>query len=150
MKKHLLFLAALVLGLGQLFADEVTFSMQELRASLPSGNTKVAVPYTWKVSPYHVTATIAKQDGTEGELSISNTTNLKGYTITVAVAGEGKLNKVTFTTSNATTIGNLTASTGTYTSGAWVPAEGTTLHHDQQLPTFKVCRDLHSRRQLHT
>ncbi len=126
MKKHLLFLATLVLGLGQLFADDVTFSLADLRVSLPSGNTKVAVPYTWKVSPYHVTATIAKQDGTEGELSISNTTNLKGYTITVAVAGEGKLNKVTFTTSNATTIGNLTASTGTYTSGAWEPAEGTT------------------------
>lgn len=125
MKKHFLFLATLVLGLGQLFADEVTFSLAELRATIPSGNTKVAVPYTWKVSPYHVTATIAKQDGTEGELSIANSTNFKNYTITVTVAGEGTLNKVTFSgTTNQ--LGNATANTGTYASGTWAPAEGTT------------------------
>ncbi|MBR4186918.1 MAG: Ig-like domain-containing protein [Bacteroidaceae bacterium] len=125
MKKHFLFLATLVLGLGQLFADGVTFSLAELRATLPSGNTKVAVPYTWKVSPYHVTATIAKQDGTEGELSIANSTNFKNYTITVTVAGEGKLNGVTFT-GTTSYLGNATASTGTYASGTWAPAEGTT------------------------
>ena len=70
MKKHFLFLASLVLGLGQLFADEVTFSIADLRASLPSGNTSVEVPYTWKLSPYHVSDTIAKKDGTTGTLGI--------------------------------------------------------------------------------
>ena len=124
MKKHLLFLATLVLGLGQLFADNVTFSLAELRATLPSSNTKVAVPYTWKVSPYHVTATIAKQDGTEGVLSIAQTTNFKNYTITVAVAGEGKLNKVTFS-GTTSKFGNATASIGTYASGTWTAEEGT-------------------------
>lgn len=124
MKKHFLFLASLVLGLGQLFADNVTFSLAELRATLPSSNTKVAVPYTWKVSPYHVTATIAKQDGTEGVLSIAQTTNFKNYTITVAVAGEGKLNKVTFS-GTTSKFGNATASIGTYASGTWTAEEGT-------------------------
>ena len=66
MKKHLLILASLVLGIGQLFADNVTFSVSELKSTLPSSNTNIATPYAWKVSPYHVTATIAKQDGSEG------------------------------------------------------------------------------------
>ena len=66
MKKHFLFLATLVFGLGQLFADNVTFDVSDLRASLPEGNTNIALPYAWKTSPYHVTATIEKTDGTTG------------------------------------------------------------------------------------
>ena len=125
MKKHFLFLATLVLGLGQLFADEVTFSIADLRASLPSGNTSVEVPYTWKLSPYHVSVTIAKKDGTTGSLSIANPTTLTNYTITVQAQGEGTLNSIKFTTNPTSQAANLTASTGTFASGTWTP-EGTT------------------------
>jgi len=37
MKKFFLFLATLMLGFGQLFADEVTFSVSDLMATLPEG-----------------------------------------------------------------------------------------------------------------
>ena len=123
MKKHFLFLASLVLGLGQVFADQVTFSLADLRASLPSGNTNVEVPYTWKVSPYHVSVTIAKKDGSTGTLGITNTTTLTNYTLTVNIAGEGTLDGITV--SAATGVNALEASTGTYASGTWTPAEGT-------------------------
>ena len=126
MKKHLLILASLVLGLGQVFADQVTFSLADLRASLPSGNTNVEVPYTWKVSPYHVTVTIAKKDGTTGTLGIADPTTLTNYTLTVKVAGAGKLNGITVTTNPASQSANVTASTGTYASGSWTPEGSTT------------------------
>ena len=62
MKKHLLFLAALVLGLGQLFADEVTFSMQELRAShyhflLRQFNRQRILPDELRFTPQEITLT---------------------------------------------------------------------------------------------
>ena len=126
MKKHLLILASLVLGLGQAFADQVTFSLADLRASLPSGNTNVEVPYTWKVSPYHVTVTIAKKDGTTGTLGIADPTTLTNYTLTVKVAGAGKLNGITVTTNPPSQSANVTASTGTYASGSWTPEGSTT------------------------
>ena len=126
MKKHLLILASLVLGLGQVFADQVTFSLADLRASLPSGNTNVEVPYTWKVSPYHVTVTIAKKDGTTGTLGIADPTTLTNYTLTVKVAGAGTLNGITVTTNPASQSANVTASTGTYASGSWTPEGSTT------------------------
>ncbi len=126
MKKHLLILASLVLGLGQVFADQVTFSLADLRASLPSGNTNVEVPYTWKVSPYHVTVTIAKKDGTTGTLGIADPTTLTNYTLTVKVAGAGKLNGITVTTNPPSQSANVTASTGTYASGSWTPEGSTT------------------------
>lgn len=126
MKKHLLILASLVLGLGQVFADQVTFSLADLRASLPSGNTNVEVPYTWKVSPYHVTVTIAKKDGTTGTLGIADPTTLTNYTLTVKVAGAGTLNGITVTTNPAGQSANVTASTGTYASGSWTPEGSTT------------------------
>lgn len=128
MKKHLLILASLVFGIGQLFAetDPVTFSFSELNASLPQGGKKVNVPYTWTVSPGHVSATIAKLDGTGGPMNIATNQNLKGYTLTVTVAGEGKLNNVKFTGIEKT-IGNVKANTGTYTtsgtSGTWETSE---------------------------
>ena len=129
MKKHLLILASLVFGIGQLFAETapVTFSFSELNASLPQGGKKVNVPYTWTVSPGHVSATIAKQDGTEGTMNIAAKQNLKGYTLTVTVAGEkGELNEVIFTGIEKT-IGNVTVNTGRYTtsgtSGTWETSE---------------------------
>ena len=130
MKKHLLILASLVFGIGQLFAetDPVTFSFSELNASLPQGGKMVNVPYTWTVSPGHVSATIAKLDGTEGTLRIATRTNLKGHTLTVTVAGEkGELKEVKFTGTSAT-FGNVTVNPGTYTSasGTWETSkEGT-------------------------
>ena len=124
MKKHFLFLASLVLGFGQLFADQVTFSLADLRATLPSGNTNVEVPYTWKVSPYHVSVTIAKKDGSTGTLAIANTTTLSNYTLTVNIAGEGSLDGATITTNPASQAANVTASNGSYENGTWAPAEG--------------------------
>ncbi len=126
MKKHFLFLATLVLGLGQLFADEVTFSVSDLKASLPSDNTNIALPYAWKTSPYHVTATIEKTDGTSATLGVSTVIALNAnYKVTVSVAGAGTLNSVKFTTDPATQNANATASAGTFASGTWTP-EGTT------------------------
>ena len=121
MKKFFLFLTLLMLSVVQLMADNVTFSVSDLKASLPSDNTNIAIPYSWKTSPYHVTATIAKQDGSSGTLSVGNTLDLKGYTVTVSIAGAGTLNGVSFTTSPATQKSNATANTGTFENGAWTP-----------------------------
>lgn len=126
MKKHLLFLAALVLGLGQVYADEVTFSVSDLKASLPASNTNIAVPYAWKTSPYHVTATIEKVDGTTGTLGVSTVIPLNAnHKVTVSVAGAGTLNSIKFTTNPTSQSANATASTGTFASGTWTP-EGAT------------------------
>ena len=126
MKKHFLFLATLVLGLGQLFADEVTFSVSDLKASLPSDNTNIALPYAWKTSPYHVTATIEKTDGTSATLGVSTVIALNAnYKVTVSVAGAGTLNSIKFTTNPTSQNANATASTGTFASGTWTP-EGAT------------------------
>jgi len=122
MKKFFLFLATLMLGFGQLFADEVTFSVSDLKATLPASNTNISLPYKWKTSPYHVTATIAKTDGTEATLGVSTVIALDAnYQITVAVAGAGSLNSVKFTTNPATQKANATASKGTFASGTWTP-----------------------------
>ncbi len=124
MKKFFLLLTTLVLGFGQLFADEVSFAASDLRATLPSTNTNVSLPYTWKVSPYHVTATIAKTDGTSGTLGVSTVIALDAnYQITVAVAGTGSVNSVRFTTNPPNQNANATASTGTFESGTWTPGQ---------------------------
>ncbi|MBR4130771.1 MAG: Ig-like domain-containing protein [Bacteroidaceae bacterium] len=125
MKKLFLFLAALTLGFGQLMAEEVTFSVSALKATLPSDNTNIAIPYTWDGAPAPVTVTLAK----EGTTTQSVGTQIQlatGYTITVATTGT--LNSVAFATSG--NANKLTAESGTYTgsgkSGTWTPAEGTT------------------------
>ena len=125
MKKHFLFLATLVLGLGQLFADEATFNVSDLKATLPSDNSKIEIPYTWKVAPYHVSVNIAKKDGTEASLAVGSTINLtSAYQFTVSVAGEGVISGIKITTNPATQTGNATASVGNYESGKWTPAIG--------------------------
>ena len=123
MKKFFLLLTTLVLGFGQLFADEVTFSASELRESLlPSGNTSIAIPYTWKVSPYHVSVNIAKQNATEASLGVGNTINMNNtFQFTVSISGAGTLNSIKISTTPNTHVGNATASTGTYSSGTWAP-----------------------------
>ena len=127
MKKLFLFLAALALGFGQLMAEEVTFSVSELKATLPSNNTNIAIPYTWDGAPAPVTVTIAKKDGTEATLGVSTVIALtNAYEVTVSLVGNGSLNLVKFVTNPATQAANATASTGTFASGTWTPAEGTT------------------------
>ena len=122
MKKHFLFLASLVLGLGQLFADEVTFSVSDLKATLPASNTNIETPYAWKTSPYHVTATIERVDGTTGTLGVSTVIPLsKDHKITISVAGEGKLNSIKITTNPANQYNNARASTGEFSRGQWTP-----------------------------
>ena len=120
MKKHFLLLASLVFGIGQLFADNVTFSASDLRATLPSGNTNIAIPYTWKTSPYHVSVDIAKQDGSEATLAVGSTINMNNaYQFTVSIGGAGTLNSIKISTNPSSQTSNVIASTGSYSSGTW-------------------------------
>ena len=126
MKKFFLLLTTLVLGFGQLFADEVTFSASDLKATLPSDNSNIAIPYTWKLAPYHVSVNIAKQDGTEASIGVGSTINMNNtYQFTVSVAGAGTLNGIKITTNPTSQAANVTVNTGTYTSPNWTP-EGET------------------------
>lgn len=130
MKKHLLILASLVFGIGQLFADDVTFSVANLKNALGStngSNPQISIPYTWKEAPYHVTVDIAKQDGTSGaNLTVSNLIGLDAtYQMTVSVAGAGTLEGITLTTNPTGQKANATADKGTYSNGTWTPGEAT-------------------------
>lgn len=126
MKKHLLILASLVFGIGQLFAEEAIFNASDLRATLPSGSTKIDVPYTWKHSDGHVTIDIAKKDGTTGSPAVSNVIGLDAtYQMTVSVAGAGTLNEITFTTNPTAQKANAETKTGTYSNGTWTPGDKT-------------------------
>ena len=120
MKKHFLFLVALVLGLGQLYADQVAFKASDLATI----TTEVTLPYTWKTeSSSHVSVTL----GGTGNLAVASPLNLNnGNSITVSVGGAGTVNVVTLSGSGA---GNISANTGTYTpgtnSGTWAPGDAT-------------------------
>ena len=128
MKKHLLILASLVLGFGQLFADDVTFSVGDLKATLPSNNTNIAIPYTWDGAPAPVTVTIAKQDASTASLGVSTVIALtNAYEVTVSLVGNGTLNSIKFTTNPASQTANVTASTGSYASSTWTPGEDETV-----------------------
>ena len=59
-KRFISMLALLITAATGAWADEVTFSASDLKATLPSGNTNIAVPYEWKESSDQVTVTIAK------------------------------------------------------------------------------------------
>ena len=130
MKKHFLLLASLVLGLGQLFADEVTFDASVLWQSLGGSGTQaqeVTTPYTWKASPYYVTVTF---DGS-GTQTV-NTTNVpvakeKSFTVVGATTGT-TISKVTFTLNKSGQKNNASVETGTYDGNTltWTPEEGTT------------------------
>ena len=131
MKKHLLILASLVFGIGQLFAetDPVTFSFAKLKDALGStngsANPQISIPYTWKEAPYHVTATIDKKiESAQNPMTVSATQTFTNYTLTVTVAGAGKLKTITFNAPTGKT--NLNASTGTYDNGTWTSEGNTT------------------------
>ena len=122
MKKHFLFLASLVLGLGQLFAEEVTFSVSDLKASLSGSNTNIDLPYEWNGAPAPVTVTIARQDDLEGLIGVSTVIPLsKDHKITVAASGTVTLNSIKISTNPANQYNNATASTGEFSKGQWTP-----------------------------
>ena len=132
MKKHLLILASLVLGFGQLFADEVTFDASVLWQKLGGTGSQAqttTTPYTWKASPYYVEVTF---DG-EGSQKV-NTASIpfsreKSFTVAAATTGT-TITKVIFTVTKSAQCSNVGAPSGTYsasnTTGTWTPEEGTT------------------------
>ena len=134
MKKHLLILASLVFGIGQLFADEATFDASALWKKL--GGTgiqaqQVTTPYTWEESPGYVKITF---DG-EGTQTV-NTTYIpfsKGKSFTVAGTTTGTtISKITFTTQQKVQASFVGAASGIYSAdtgtgiGTWTPEDGTT------------------------
>ena len=120
MKKHLLIFASFVLGFGQLFADEVTFKVSDLKASLPANNTNIDLPYTWDGAPAPVTVTIARQDELEGSIGVSTVIPLSKYhKIIVAASGAATLNSIKISTDPANQNGNAEASTGEFYKGKW-------------------------------
>lgn len=124
--KLLLLLALLLTAATGAWADEVTFSVGELKNSLPSGNTTIEIPYEWTVSSQQPKVTIARQDGMPGNLSVSTLLPLgKDHTITVSVPTGGSIDGVTFTTNPANQAQNISASTGSCSKkGIWSPGEG--------------------------
>ena len=137
MKKHLLILASLVLGLGQLMAETATFEISDLKTQLGL-TAKVDLPYAWKKSP--VTVTLAKEGVTSLNITSPTTTLSAGYTITVS--GVGSFNYVRFYTEdneNRDKIAPVAGTSGTYgTNGKWTPAEG----DESQTVTFTTSGDV--------
>lgn len=124
-QKVLTLLVLLITAATGAWADEVTFSVGELKNSLPSGNTSVEIPYEWTVSSQQPKVTIAMKDGTTGTLSVSQVLSLNAnYTMTVSVPTGGSIDGITITTNPASQAGNISASTGTYSDRTWTPGEG--------------------------
>lgn len=132
MKKHLLILASLVFGIGQLFADEAIFDASVLWKKLggTGGNPQVVTtPYTWEESPGYVKITF----DSEGTQNV-NTAVIpfgKGVSFTVAGTTTGtKISKITFTLVSSGQRNNVSAASGTYSAsgitGTWIPEDGTT------------------------
>lgn len=131
MKKHLLILASLVFGIGQLFADEAIFDASVLWKKLGGtgeNSQTVTTPYTWEESPGYVKITF---DG-EGTQNV-NTGVIpfnKGVSFTVAGTSTGTtISKITFTLStNDGKRNNVSAASGTYSAsgitGTWIPEGG--------------------------
>ena len=134
MKKHLLILASLVFGIGQLFADEAIFDASVLWKKLGGTGIKaqtVTTPYTWEESPGYVKITF---DG-EGTQTV-NTTYIpfsKGKSFTVAGTTTGTtISKITFTINQKIQADFVGAASGIYSAdtdtgiGTWIPEDGTT------------------------
>ena len=124
--KLLLLLALLITAATGAWADEVTFSVAELKNSLPSGNTNLDIPYDWTVSSQQPKVTIARQDDLDGMVSVSTVLPLgKDHKITVSAPTGGSIDGVTFTTNPANQAQNISASTGSCSKkGVWSPGEG--------------------------
>ena len=129
MKKQFSLLAALVLSVGQAFADQVSFTSAALYATLPSSNTKVDLPYTWEAAPYRVTVALAKEGTATQSVAASQMSLSKGTELTVSLPG-GTIDAITLTTSSANPVKNFSASVGSYTTesgsvnGTWTPDGG--------------------------
>ena len=127
MKKHFLFLASLVLGLGQLFADNVTFDASTLWKALGGSGSQaqsVTTPYTWKTSPYYVTVTL-DGSGTTQAVNTANIPFATGKSFTVSGTTGTTISKIKFTLQQAGQKNNVGANTGSYSNLAWTPEEGT-------------------------
>lgn len=86
MKKHLLILASLVFGIGQLFADEAIFDASKLWEKLggTGGNPQVVTtPYTWEESPGYVKITF----DSEGTQNVNTAVIPFGKGVSFTVAG---------------------------------------------------------------
>ena len=130
MKKHLLTLASLVFGFGQLMADTATFDAAALYQSLGAAETGVSVslPYTWKASGSTVSVVINGTSGTQS-IAANSITFRSGKSFTVTGTTGTVISKITVVATNATAAGRGSVDTGTYTTdgatGTWTPAEGT-------------------------
>jgi len=116
MKKHLLFIASLVLGISQLFADQIKDTLNVADLS----GTSINLPYTWAKGQVKIVF------GGEGKTTAAISSNKivlgAGYTITVSVPGVGTVDEIRI---NATGPSNVSPSTGSYASAKWTPGETT-------------------------
>ncbi|MBR1499011.1 MAG: Ig-like domain-containing protein [Bacteroidaceae bacterium] len=127
MKKHFLILASLVLGFGQLFADNVTFDASTLWKALGGSGSQVqsvTTPYTWKTSPYYVAVTL-DGSGTTQNVNTAYIPFAKGKSFTVSGTTGTTISKITFTLQQAGQKDNVGANIGSYSDLAWTPEEGT-------------------------
>lgn len=128
MRKIFMFLVVLLAiaaaAIGPVRAEQVTFSVSDLKSTLPTDNSNVEVPYVWSLSSHQVTVTIARKDGTPGTLAIGNVATLTDYTFTVSVPTGGSLDGITITTNPASQKANASSNIGTYDNGTWSAGEG--------------------------
>ena len=120
MKKHFLFLASLVLGFGQVFADEVQFKVSDLHQKV----TSVTLPYTWKGDSY--VSVVLNGEGTQ-TVGEGNITLASGKSFTVAGKSGTTISQITIVT-NTGQASKLTADCGNYSNsgatGTWTSGEG--------------------------
>ena len=121
MKKHFLFLASLVLGLGQLFADQVQFKVSDLYQKTQS----VTLPYTWKGDSY--VSVVLNGEGTQ-TVGDGNITLQSGKSFTVAGTSGTTISQITIVTGSTSQASKLTADCGNYSNsgatGTWTSGEG--------------------------
>ena len=132
MKKHLLILASLVLGFGQLMAatETATFKAGDLYTKVYKSDTdhSATLPYTWTSStPYYVAVVL---NGTGAQQVTKTYIGFKkGASFTVTGTTGTTINKVTLTTSTNGQATYVDVDNGTYAGsgkqGEWAPAEGT-------------------------
>ena len=121
MKKHFLFLASLVLGFGQLFADQVQFKVSDLYNKTQS----VTLPYTWKGDSY--VSVVLNGEGTQ-TVSEGNISLVSGKSFTVTGTSGTTISKITIVTGNTGQASKLSADCGSYSNsggtGNWNYGEG--------------------------